>query len=198
MKSGIDFVPLEVHLDTKWQLIEAEFGLTGFAVVVKLLQRIYGQEGYYCDYNEEVALLFTRECGLGGSVVSEIVAAAVRRGIFDKEVFEKYHVLTSRGIQERYFKAVDRRETTKVDRRYLLVPIPKKLGDVYISSENVDIYKKNADISPLTKLKETKENKEKYKRESAAEKVRKWNGSGEGSFDTDEFFQDALKKGGKK
>ena len=71
MKSGIDYLPLDVHLDQKWQLIEAEFGLAGFAVVVKLLQRIYGQEGYYGDYNEEVALLFSRECGLGGNVVSE-------------------------------------------------------------------------------------------------------------------------------
>lgn len=198
MKSGIDYLPLDVHLDQKWQLIEAEFGLTGFAVVVKLLQRIYGQEGYYCEYNEEVALLFSRECGLGGNVVSEIVNAAVRRGIFDKEVFEKYHVLTSRGIQERYFEAVRRRKTIKVEKRYLLIPIPAYLCDVCISSENVDIFQKNDDISEQTKVKETKVYKEKYKRESAAEKVRKWNGSGEGSFDTDEFFQDALKKGGKK
>lgn len=36
MKSGIDYFPLDVSLDDKFELIEAEFGLTGFAVVVKL------------------------------------------------------------------------------------------------------------------------------------------------------------------
>ena len=43
IKNGVDYFPLDVHLDKKFELIEAEFGLTGFAVVVKLLQRIYGR-----------------------------------------------------------------------------------------------------------------------------------------------------------
>ena len=47
--SGIPYFPLNCQLDEKWELIEAEYGLTGFAVAVKLLQRIYGEHGYYCD-----------------------------------------------------------------------------------------------------------------------------------------------------
>ncbi len=42
MKDGIPYFPLDCELDSKFELIEAEFGLQGFAVVVKLLQRIYG------------------------------------------------------------------------------------------------------------------------------------------------------------
>ena len=37
LKNGIEYFPLEVYLDEKFELIEAEFGLTGFGVVVKLL-----------------------------------------------------------------------------------------------------------------------------------------------------------------
>ena len=44
MKSGIDYFPLDVTLNDKFELIEAEFGLIGFAVVIKLLQKIYGSE----------------------------------------------------------------------------------------------------------------------------------------------------------
>lgn len=54
MKSGIDYFPLDVALDEKFELIEAEFGLTGFGVVVKLLQKIYGGQGYYVEWTKEV------------------------------------------------------------------------------------------------------------------------------------------------
>ena len=110
MKSGLDYFPLDVYLDDGFKLIEAEFGLTGFAVVVKLYQKIYGGFGYYCEWTNEVALLFSRECGVGGNVVSEILAASIKRGIFDKTLYDKYQILTSAGIQKRYFDAVSRRK----------------------------------------------------------------------------------------
>ena len=47
-KSGLEYFPLDVVLDDKFELIEAEFGLTGFAVIVKLFQKIYGgQEDWF-------------------------------------------------------------------------------------------------------------------------------------------------------
>lgn len=49
-KEGIEYFPLNCRLDEKFELIEAEFGLKGFAVIVKLLQRIYGEHGYYCEW----------------------------------------------------------------------------------------------------------------------------------------------------
>ena len=73
--------------------------LTGYAVIIKLLQRIYGGHGYYIHWTYEVALLFAKRLGVGGSVVSEIIEAAVKRGMFHKEIFAKYKVLTSKGIQ---------------------------------------------------------------------------------------------------
>ena len=36
IKDGVDYFPFDVSLDEKFELIEAEFGLTGFAVIVKL------------------------------------------------------------------------------------------------------------------------------------------------------------------
>lgn len=163
-KSGIDYFPLDVTLNAKFELIEAEFGLTGFGVVVHLLQEIYGKAGYYIEWTEEVALLFARKVGLGGSVVSEIIEASIRRGMFDKEKYDKYHVLTSKGIQERYFEAVSRRKTLEVDYNILLVDVAKILPNAYISAKNVNIFSKNADIERQSKVEKSgvEKSKEEY------------------------------------
>ena len=159
MKSGIDYFPLDVTLDEKFELIEAEFGLTGFGVVVKLLQRIYGGQGYYVEWTNEVALLFAKRIGLGGSVVSEIVEASIKRGIFDKTLYDKYHILTSSGIQKRYLEAVGRRKSVEVEGRYLLVDATLFSKNVVIKGENVYIFGKNADISQQSREEESREEK---------------------------------------
>ena len=166
MKSGLDFFPLDVTLDTKFELIEAEFGLEGFAIVVKLFQMIYGQEGYYGEVNDEVVLLFSRRCGVGGNTVSEIISAAVRRGIFDKTLYEKYGILTSEGIQKRYFEAVKRREKVEVRKEYLL-------GNCYLNFKNVNISEKNVNISPEN-VNISEQSKESKVKESKVKRVSKF------------------------
>lgn len=161
MKSGIDYFPLDVSLDDKFELIEAEFGLTGFAVVVKLFQKIYGGQGYYCEWTREVALLFGKRIGLGGNAVSEIVQASIRRGIFDADLFEKYSILTSAGIQKRFFEAVCRRKSVIVKKEYLLVSCAQNIVFADISSENVNKTDENVYISEQSKVKESKVKKSK-------------------------------------
>lgn len=156
MKSGIDYFPLDVSLDDKIELIEAEFGLTGFAVIVKLFQKIYGGQGYYCEWTNEVALLFAKRIGLGGSVVSEIVSASVKRGIFSDRIFKEYGILTSAGIQKRYLEAVSRRKKIPMKKEYLLLKCAQLPENVDISSENVYKNQKNDDISKQSKEKKSK------------------------------------------
>ena len=156
MNNGINYFPLNVHLDDKFELIEAEFGLKGFAIVVKLFQKIYGQQGYYCEWTEDVALLFGKNVGLGGDAVSEIVRAAIKRGIFDSELYDKYQILTSRGIQERYLEAVSRRKEVEVRKEYLLIKVDQIYKNVRILNENVNISSKNVNISEQKKVEESK------------------------------------------
>ncbi len=165
IKDGVDYFPLDTVLDTKFEMIEAEFGLTGFAIIVKLFQRIYGEQGYYCEWTEEVALLFSHKCGIsnrnceGGNVVSEIVRAAIKRGIFDKVLYDRYQILTSKGIQERYFEAVSRRKIINVKNEYLLVDVAKISNNVNINQVNVNINPENVSNNTQTKEKEIKQNK---------------------------------------
>lgn len=155
MKSGLEFFPLNVHLDDKMELIEAEFGIRGFAVIVKLYQKIYAI-GYYCEWTTEVALLFSKKIGLGGNAVSEIVRAAIKRGIFDQRLYDCYHILTSKEIQENYFEATVRRKRVDVKEEYLLYSAARNLKNVYISGGNVDMNAKNERISEQSRVEESR------------------------------------------
>lgn len=168
---GIPYFPLDCTLGTEMELIEAEFGLTGFGVVVKLWQEIYARQGYYIEWTDEVALLFSRKVGLGGGVVSEIVSAAIKRGIFDRDLYDRYSVLTSRGIQKRYFEAVNRRKQIEVISQYLLVEVAQICRNVNISFENADNSTENADIAKQSKVEKRKGKKSRG--EDAPTKVQK-------------------------
>lgn len=169
MKSGLDYFPLDCQLNDKFELIEAEYGLTGFSVIIKLLQKIYSGEGYYCEWSREVALLFSRRLGReGGDIVQEIVSAAVERGIFDRKLYEQYGILTSKGIQRRYLEAASRRRKVSLKGEYLLLPREHLPKNVDISGENADISEKNEDIFAQRKGEERKEKESRGKESIAA------------------------------
>lgn len=160
-KTGMDYFPLVCNVDDKIKLIQAEFGLTGFALVVKLFQKIYGERGYYCEWTRDVALLFSQENGLGYSVVSEIVNATVRRGIFDKDKFEKYGILTSRRIQQTYYDACQRRKNIFFNSDYLLISVTQKNESDSINSVNDNINSKIVSNNTQSKVNQIKVNKNK-------------------------------------
>ena len=162
-RTGLEYFPLDTMMDDKVGLLEAELGLKGFAVFVHLLQKIYGQAGYYCGWDKDVALMFSRQCGEGGSVVSEVVNCALRRGIFNNELFEKFGILTSHGIQKRYLEAAKRRKEIVIENEYLLVHGVEKMENVRISSKNVCISSKNVCRNQQSKVKESKVKESKYK-----------------------------------
>ena len=156
MKSGIDFVPLDVALDDKFALIEAEFGLKGFAVMVKIFQKIYGFQGYYCEWTNDVALLFAKDNCINSNAVSEIVKAAIKRGIFNSRLFEEYQILTSHGIQKRYLKAAERKARIELRKEYLLVKVDLNKKNVAILSENVTETDENVTDLSVNKTKQHK------------------------------------------
>lgn len=155
MNNGISFVPLDVTLDDKFELIEAEYGIKGFAVIVKLFQKIYGGQGYYCEWTEDVALLFAKKMiGLGGNAVSEIIEAALKRGIFDRGLYDKYGILTSAGIQKRYLKASARKARVELISNYLLIEVTQNYKNVAVLSKNVTETAKNVTESNVNKIKQ--------------------------------------------
>ena len=142
VKEGLDYFELDCHMEEKVRLIQAEFGLKGFAIVVKLYQKIYGGFGYYCEWNEDSLLLFMSENGVSSrdekNLISEIMAACIRRNIFSEKLFNEFGILTSYGVQKRYLNAVSRREKVELIKEYLLISVGKNQDNVCINSINVN------------------------------------------------------------
>ena len=122
-KNDLDYFPLEINInqDSKILLLEGKFGLEGFAVLIKLYIKIYGDKGYYCEWNEVEKLLFARMLGIDADRLDEIISTCIKFKIFDKKIYEKYSILTSKGIQERFFFITSRRKKINVENSYLLI-----------------------------------------------------------------------------
>lgn len=158
-KEGLEYFPLDVDMDQddKVALIEAQYGLVGFGVVIKLLMKIY-KHGYFYEWTEKQQLLFSKRVNADINSINVIINDCIKWELFDKKVFETYKILTSRGIQKRYLKAVDRRQKVKIYKEYLLldnetINAYKNLIIVDINSNNEVV---NANINPQSKEKKSK------------------------------------------
>jgi hypothetical protein len=165
LKQGLDYFSLDVDIDQddKVQLVEALHGIKGFGMLIKLLMRIY-REGYYYKWTETEQILFSKRVNVDINVVIDVVNDCIKYEIFNKNLFEKYKILTSHGIQKRYFEASTRRKNIDIVVEYLLITVNK---EVNVSKNNVNVNKNpassvvNEHISTERKGKET-ERKGKY------------------------------------
>lgn len=173
-KEGLDYFELDCVLDDKVKLVQAEYGLKGFAVIVKLLQKIYGQHGYYCEWNDDTLLLFMSENGLDGEskkMIKDIVKACIRRKIFSGEKFSEHQILTSAGIQKRYLNATSRRESVKLKKEFLLINVDQKYVSADINPINVDSNADRNEVSarrnPQRRVEKSREEKSRVENPSA-------------------------------
>ena len=162
-KIGIDSFLLDCHTnDDNISEIEAEYGVKGFAVVVRLWQKIYFEKGYYCEWVERSPLLFLANwfggnSGVTVNLIMDIVDRCLKNGIFNAKMFENYSILTSTRIQEQYFDVVKRREKIPVKKEYLLVSVDKINGIVYENAISAYRNLKNVCRNDISKVKESKE-----------------------------------------
>ena len=193
LKQGVDYFPLDCHMNDAMKLIQAEFGLVGYAVVIKLWQKIYSGKGYYTEWGRDVALVFADNNKVGVNVVQEVVRICLRRGIFDQRMFDEYGILTSDGIQERFAEATARRTFVEADRRYLLIPAP--FNWVFDSNNpiNVDNNMVNVDNNHTNKSKVNKSKDLSIARDAREGEKEKYEPK-QGSFDTASFFDKAVKR----
>lgn len=162
-KVGIDSFLLDCRTNDNISEIEAEYGVKGFAVVVRLWQKIYCEKGYYCEWVERSPLLFLTNwfggnSGVTVNLILDIVGRCLKNGIFDARMYEKYSILTSARIQKQYFDVVKRREGILVKKEYLLISVDKIKGIAYENDISVSRNQKNVCRNDTSKVKESKEN----------------------------------------
>lgn len=160
-KEGIPSFLLDCRTNDNISEIEAEYGVKGFAVVVRLWQKIYAEKGYYCEWIERSPLLFLSNwfggnSGVTVSLIKDIVSRCLNNGIFDVKMYENYSILTSARIQEQYFNAVKRRKEILVQKEYLLVSVGKIVGIAYENEVSVCRNQKNVCRNDISKGKVSK------------------------------------------
>ena len=161
-KKSIDYFPLDCILNDSVKYIEAKHGLTGFAVLVKLWSKIYASEGYYCNWNDKVKYLFCKEHNIEVELIDKILETCFLEKILNPDIFQEYAILTSEGIQKRYFKIIkeSRRTNTEIEPDFYLLGVNSVKTGV-----NVGVNDNKNGITPVEtpqrKVKETKVNKSK-------------------------------------
>ena len=160
-KVGIDSFLLDCHTNDNISEIEAEYGVKGFAVVVRLWQKIYCEKGYYCEWIKRSPLLFLvnwfgGNSGVTVGLIEDIVKRCLDNGIFDAGMYENHSILTSARIQKQYFDVVKRRECIPVKKEYLLVSVVKIRGIVYENTDSACRNPENVCRNETSKVKESK------------------------------------------
>lgn len=171
-KQGIDYAGWSVNIfdgDTKIdKLIDAQ-GWTGFAIYFYLCQMAYKFDGYFYRWGYDDAATTARRMGGGVSsgTVCETVAYCLQIGLFDERTFDGWGVLTSKGIQRRFWAAIEGRRAKSVIKEYWLLKNDECKGVVMCAlSEDCDLANEhlrpaNDDLhpanTPKSKVKKRKE-----------------------------------------
>lgn len=164
-KTGLDYFPLDIDIfqDEKTVAIAGEFGLQGEMAIIKLLCAIY-RNGYFAEWNELMKFkLLTQLPGVAAETLEQIVARLAKWEFFDKDLFESHSILTSRGIQRRYFEATRSRRHPNDGLPWLLVDPPQK-PQKEVSGEETPVSNGKTTVlckeTPQSKVNKNKVNKE--------------------------------------
>lgn len=170
----LSYFPLDTQFfeNEKIEMLMANFGFEASGVYIKLLCKIY-TNGYYMRWNETICKVFTYSLHsrFNSKKVQQIIDFLVEFNFFNKKLFLEHQILTSKGIQERFFEIISRRKNFVCENvEYLLVPIPKRFSESKNASKmqqssplndekcniSVDSTGENVDISKQSKVKESK------------------------------------------
>lgn len=123
-KRGLKFFSFDTDSfeNDKIKILEAEFGNNGSHIFIRLLNKIY-REGYFYQWGKDQCLLLDRATGreYGTELIEKVVEACVDRKLFDKELYDKFGILTSPEIQYRYTVGITKRTDIVIIQEYWLI-----------------------------------------------------------------------------
>lgn len=137
-KKGLEYFPFDVDFfnDEKIEAISGEFGIKGEIVAIKLLTAVY-RNGYFVEWSEMLQMKMLKSLpSISKVLLEQILSRLVRWDFFDENLFNSAKVLTSKGIQKRYFEATKRCKPSD-SLPYLLVNVTKTPVNVAETPVNV-------------------------------------------------------------
>lgn len=163
-KQGIDYAGWSVDIfdgDKKIDKLLDAKGWKGFGIYFFLCQRAYKTNGYYYEWGYDDCATTARKMGGGinSGTVKETVDYCLQVNLFDKRLFDEWGVLTSRGIQRRFWAVLSERRSKTVYQEYWLLKSEECKGLVKVSLKsdvqptNSNVQSANDDMSPIKKSK---------------------------------------------
>lgn len=140
---SVDMFSNDVKID---KLLDAH-GWVGFGIYFYLCQMAFGGEGYYYEWCYDLCATTARKMGggVGAGTVKETVGYCLQIGLFDDWLFDRWGILTSRGIQKSYLlvlKSKNRQGTEIYDEYWLLDKNSKDYqGVVFVHKNNEPLHK---------------------------------------------------------
>lgn len=169
VKQGIDYFPFDVDFfsDIKIRKIARACGSQATSILICLLCNIYKDNGYYILWDEDLPFVIADTVGVSEGAVKEVIYKALQVDFFDQNIYNKYQVLTSYGIQKRFKSAVYKRESIEYIEEYMVSDVRNNVSDVknkvtYVRSTQSKVKK--------SKVKKSKENKKEISPEGDTKK----------------------------
>lgn len=177
-KNNLDYFPQDVDFlqDIKICKLKRSQGGKAIAVWISLLCRIYGSDGYYMKWDEELPFIIAEELpGFDEVYIQEVIKSCLNFGLLDKALFESENILTSAAIQRRYVEAKEKNRRTYTDTinpRYKLFASPDKYQNAVVFSEKTRVSTEKIGVfSEKTPTKESKVKESKVKTPSSVDDV---------------------------
>lgn len=172
-KKGLDYFPLDIDIFASDKLfdVQNEYGPLGEVIYLRLLCLVY-KHGYYYRFDsiDKLAAMVMRSVGnrwtRDKKTVIGIISYLAESGLFSSELMQR-NILTSRGIQERYLLATERRQSHIEE--FSLLENACQEGGAAIPGSGVSVTKTEVSASEApvnagdNAPKESKENKTKEK-----------------------------------
>lgn len=160
IKQGIDYFPMDVGFftDVKIRKISRACGSQSTSILICLLCNIYKDEGYYILWDEDLPFVIADTVGVSEGAVKEVLIKSLQVGFFDQELYEKYKILTSSGIQKRFLLATYQRKETTIIPEYLINCANNSINCTINSINHSDNEQSKSKVKVNRKKRKEKEN----------------------------------------
>ena len=136
IKKGLDYFPVDTDIFENIQVrkLRKYHKSFGFLVYFTILCDIYKKEGYFLQVSDDYIYDLAERTERTEEEIQSIIDFCLQINLFDQEKYVRFHILTSKSIQERYILVIKRCKNPICD-EFNCINVPK--SDINVSEEGV-------------------------------------------------------------
>ncbi len=136
IRKGITYRPLDCYCDDDTKMLLGKLGAWGYGCLQLILNKLSLENGYYLQWDDRTQCLFALDMyERDNGKIDQCLDFCFNNNIFDKDMYEKHGILTSRGIQENYKQVTQKRIRQWHKPEYVY---PELLGEEYLDVQSAE------------------------------------------------------------